>query len=102
GGGRSMTKTAVRLDDKYAREEGRIYLSSLQALVRLPLEQRRRDAAAGLNTAGFITGYRGSPIGVYDAALWGAQQQLTEHHVHFRPGVNEELAASSIRGTQQL
>jgi indolepyruvate ferredoxin oxidoreductase len=97
-----MTKTAVRLDDKYVQERGRIYLSSLQALVRLPLEQRRRDIAAGLNTAGYISGYRGSPIGVYDAALWAAQEQLDEHHIHFQPGVNEELAASSIRGTQQL
>jgi indolepyruvate ferredoxin oxidoreductase len=97
-----MTKTAVRLDDKYVQERGRIYLSSLQALVRLPLEQRRRDLAAGLNTAGFITGYRGSPIGVYDMALWMAQEQLNQHHIHFRPGVNEELAASSIRGSQQL
>lgn len=97
-----MTKTAVRLDDKYVQEQGRIYLSSLQALVRLPLEQRRRDVGAGLNTAGYISGYRGSPIGVYDAALWAAQKQLEQHHIHFRPGVNEELAASSIRGTQQL
>jgi indolepyruvate ferredoxin oxidoreductase len=97
-----MTKSAVRLDDKYVQEQGRIYLSSIQALVRLPLEQRRRDRAGGLDTAGFITGYRGSPIGVYDAALWGAKRQLEEHHVHFRPGVNEELAASSIRGSQQL
>jgi indolepyruvate ferredoxin oxidoreductase len=97
-----MTKTAVRLDDKYLEERGRIFLSSTQALVRLPLEQRRRDAAAGLNTAGFVTGYRGSPIGVYDSALWAAREQLDRHHVHFRPAVNEELAASSIRGTQQL
>lgn len=95
-----MTKTAVKLDDKYLQTEGQIYLSSLQALVRLPILQRRRDVAAGLNTAGFITGYRGSPIGTYDAALWAAQEHLDANHIRFLPGVNEELAASTLKGTQ--
>jgi indolepyruvate ferredoxin oxidoreductase len=97
-----MTKTAVQLDDKFLLDEGRLYLTSMQALVRLPMVQRRRDIAAGLNTAGYITGYRGSPIGTYDAALWAAGKLLKEHHIEFLPGVNEELAATSIRGSQQM
>jgi indolepyruvate ferredoxin oxidoreductase len=97
-----MTKTAIQLDDKYVQEDGRLYLTSMQALVRLPIVQRRRDVAAGLNTAGFITGYRGSPIGTYDAALWAAGKLLEENHIEFLPGVNEELAATSIRGAQQM
>lgn len=77
-------------------------MSANQALVRLPLDQARRDRALGLNTAGFISGYRGSPLGVYDSALWAAQPLLDEHNIVFKPGLNEELAASSIRGTQQI
>src|SRR6516165_6067145 len=97
-----MTKTAVTLDDKYTQSGGRVFLSSNQALVRLPLDQARRDRAAGLKTAGYISGYRGSPLGVYDAALWGAQKLLDEHDIRFVPGLNEELAATAIRGTQEL
>src|SRR5438067_12756637 len=97
-----MTKTVTTLDDKYLQEGGRVFLSSNQALVRLPLDQARRDRAAGLKTTGFISGYRGSPLGVYDAALWAAQKLLDEHDVRFAPGLNEELAATSIRGTQEL
>jgi len=77
-------------------------MTSNQALVRLPLDQARRDRSLGLNTAGFISGYRGSPLGVYDSALWGAQQYLDEYNIVFRPGLNEELAISAIRGTQQI
>ncbi|MCC6197561.1 MAG: indolepyruvate ferredoxin oxidoreductase family protein, partial [Burkholderiales bacterium] len=73
-----------------------------QALVRLPLEQRRRDVAAGLNTAGYVSGYRGSPLGAYDQALLRARGQLETHHVRFVPGLNEDLAATAIWGTQQL
>jgi indolepyruvate ferredoxin oxidoreductase len=97
-----MTKTAVQLDDKYTQEDGRLYLTSMQALVRLPLVQHRRDKAAGLNTGGYITGYRGSPIGTYDGALWAAQHLLDEANITFVPGINEELAAASIRGSQQM
>jgi indolepyruvate ferredoxin oxidoreductase len=97
-----MTKSVVRLDDKYTQAGGRVYLSSIQALVRLPLDQARRDRAAGLRTTGFISGYRGSPLGTYDAALWAAQKLLDEHDVRFQPGLNEELAATALRGTQQL
>lgn len=88
------------LDDKYAKLDGRIYLSGIQALVRLPMMQRLRDEAAGLNTAGFISGYRGSPLGTLDEALWRAQNHLDKHHVKFVPGVNEELAATAVWGTQ--
>ncbi len=77
-------------------------MNANQALVRLPLDQARRDRAAGLKTAGYISGYRGSPLGVYDSALWGAQKLLDEHNIVFRPGLNEELAISAIRGTQEL
>jgi indolepyruvate ferredoxin oxidoreductase len=76
-------------------------LSGTHALVRLPLLQRVRDAAAGLNTAGFISGYRGSPLGGYDQALQKAKQHLDRHHISFVPGVNEELAATAVWGSQQ-
>ena len=80
---------AVTLDDKYVQESGRIYLTGSQALVRLPLEHRTRDVALGRNTAGFISGYRGSPLGIYDLALWQAEKYLKAAHIHFQPGVNE-------------
>ena len=97
-----MTKTVITLDDKYLQASGRVSLSSNQALVRLPLDQARRDRAAGLKTAGYISGYRGSPLGVYDSALWSAQKLLDQHAIRFVPGLNEELAVSAIRGTQEL
>ncbi len=93
---------AVTLDDKYLSDEGRVYLTGTQALVRLALAQRRRDLDQGLNTAGFISGYRGSPLGGYDSELWRAKPHLEAHHVHFQPGVNEDLAATAVWGSQQL
>ncbi len=93
---------SVTLDDKYALGQGRAFMSGVQALVRLPMLQRQRDQAAGLNTAGFISGYRGSPLGGYDQALLGARKHLAESHVVFQPGVNEELGATAVWGTQQL
>ena len=92
----------ITLDDKYTATSGRVYLSGPQALTRLPIMQARRDAAAGLNTAGFISGYRGSPLGVYDLALWQAERFLREHRIHFQPGINEDLAATSVWGSQQV
>jgi len=92
----------VTLDDKYTLEHGRVYLSGVQALVRLPLMQRARDRSAGLNTGGFISGYRGSPLGNYDSALWRARSHLVAENVHFEPGLNEELAATAIWGSQQV
>ena len=97
-----MTKSATTLDDKYRQLAGRVFLSSNQALTRLPLDQARRDRAAGLKTAGYISGYRGSPLGVYDSSLWAAQKLLDAHAIRFVPGLNEELAVSAIRGTQEL
>ena len=92
----------VSLDDKYTLDHGRAFMTGTQALVRLPMLQRSRDLAAGLNTGGFISGYRGSPLGGLDQSLWKAKQHLAEHHVTFQPGVNEDLAATSIWGTQQV
>jgi indolepyruvate ferredoxin oxidoreductase len=92
---------AVTLEDKYLADSGRIYLSGIQALVRLMLVQKRRDRLAGLNTAGFVSGYRGSPLGGLDEALWKAEKHLAAHDVKFQPGVNEELAATAVWGTQQ-
>jgi len=94
--------TGITLDDKYRLARGRVFMSGLQALVRLPMVQRVRDAARGLNTAGFISGYRGSPLGGYDLALWHARQYLAAQNIVFQPGVNEELAATAVWGTQQL
>jgi indolepyruvate ferredoxin oxidoreductase len=91
----------LELDDKYARDSGQIFLSGTQALVRLPVMQSARDAAAGLNTAGFITGYRGSPLGGYDIQLRKEAKRLEAARVHFEPGVNEDLAATAVWGTQQ-
>ncbi|MBL8349416.1 MAG: indolepyruvate ferredoxin oxidoreductase family protein [Burkholderiaceae bacterium] len=93
---------SVTLDDKYTLPEGRAFMSGIQALVRLPMLQRQRDAAAGLNTAGFISGYRGSPLGGYDQSLWQARKHLASQNIVFQPGVNEELAATAVWGTQQI
>jgi indolepyruvate ferredoxin oxidoreductase len=92
----------VSLDDKYTVASGRVYLTGVQALTLLPMLQRRRDLAAGLNTAGFVSGYRGSPLGGLDLALWQARPHLEKHHVRFQPGVNEDLAATAVWGTQQV
>jgi len=92
----------VSLDDKYTATSGSIFLSGIQALVRLPLLQYLRDQKAGLNTAGFISGYRGSPLGGLDEALWKAQPHLEAHKVKFQPGTNEDMAATAVWGTQQV
>ena len=97
-----MALAAVTLDDKYALEEGRVYLTGTQALVRLPMMQRQRDVAAGLNTGCFIAGYRGSPLGAFDQALWSAQRFLDKNHIKFQPAINEEIGATSVWGTQQI
>ncbi|MGH8692462.1 MAG: indolepyruvate ferredoxin oxidoreductase family protein, partial [Burkholderiales bacterium] len=98
-----MTDLAkASLEDKYTLDSGRVFLTGQQALIRLMMLQRRRDQRAGLNTAGFVSGYRGSPLGGFDQALARAQKHLEAHHVKFQPGVNEDLAATAIWGTQQL
>ncbi len=93
---------SATLDDKYSLDAGRAFMSGVHALVRLPMLQRQRDLRAGLNTAGFVSGYRGSPLGSYDQSLAAAKKHLAAHHVVFQPGVNEELAATAVWGTQQL
>lgn len=97
----SVLDTDYSLEHKYSREQGRIYLSGVQALVRLPLMQRLRDQAAGLDTAGFISGYRGSPLGGFDLELWRARKHLEAAGVKFTPGLNEDLGATMVWGTQQ-
>ena len=92
----------ITLNDKYTASDGRVFLSGTQALVRLPMAQMRRDRALGLNTAAFISGYRGSPLGGYDQELVKARKFLAPLDITFRPGVNEELAATAIWGTQQV
>ncbi len=100
-----MVKTALKrdvtLDDKYVQEEGQVFITGTQALVRLPLEIRKWDKAEGRNTAGFISGYRGSPLARYDQQLWQANKHLKEHHITFTPGINEDLGATAVWGSQQ-
>ena len=97
-----MELAKASLEDKYTVERGRVFLTGTQALIRLLMLQRARDAAAGLNTAGFVSGYRGSPLGGLDQALARAREHLERSHIRFQPGVNEDLAATSIWGTQQV
>ncbi len=97
-----MALKAVTLDDKYVLDSGRVYLTGTQALVRLPIMQRQRDVAAGLNTGCFISGYRGSPLGGLDQALWGARRFIEKNHIRFQPAINEELGATAVWGSQQL
>jgi indolepyruvate ferredoxin oxidoreductase len=93
---------SVTLDDKYVADTGTVLMTGTQALVRLPMLQRELDRIAGYNTAGFISGYRGSPLGGYDQELWRAKKLLATHDIIFQPGVNEDLAATAVWGTQML
>ncbi|MFW9610003.1 MAG: indolepyruvate ferredoxin oxidoreductase family protein [Aquaspirillum sp.] len=97
-----MIRETLSLDDKYTAQTGQVYMTGIQALVRLPMMQRQRDQAAGLNTAGFISGYRGSPLGNVDQAMEKAEPHLKPHHIHFKAGLNEDLAATAVWGTQQV
>jgi len=97
-----MTLKKISLSDKYTLEKGRIFLTGTQALVRLNLLQRQRDLKAGLNTAGYVSGYRGSPLGGVDKEFTNAKAFLEDHHVKFHPAVNEDLAATALWGTQQV
>ena len=98
---KTLPKRQVRLDDKYTVHKGRAYMTGIEALVRLPMLQQQRDQLRGLNTAGFISGYRGSPLGGVDQSLWQAKDLLKKQNIHFQPGVNEELAATAVWGSQQ-
>src|SRR5580704_11153433 len=90
------------LVDKYVAEEGRDVLTGVQALVRMPLVRARLDRAAGRRSAGFISGYRGSPLGTYDTQLDAVSELLRAHDVVVRPAVNEDLGATAVWGTQQV
>ncbi|WJR65307.1 indolepyruvate ferredoxin oxidoreductase family protein [Neorhizobium sp. CSC1952] len=91
----------VSLDDRYTLEKGRILVSGTQALIRLPMIQRQRDLARGLNTAGYVSGYRGSPLASFDREMGKAKKYLDAAHVKFQPGLNEDMAATAVWGTQQ-
>src|ERR1700678_2877519 len=98
----ALARPEATLDSRYTASEGWVYMTGTQALVRLPIQQRLRDAAAGLNTGGYISGYRGSPLGNYDHALWRAKSVLQAHDITFSPGLNEDLAATAVWGSQQV
>ncbi|MCC5858134.1 MAG: indolepyruvate ferredoxin oxidoreductase family protein [Ectothiorhodospiraceae bacterium] len=91
-----------QLSDRMTVEDGWVYMTGMQALVRLPVQQRKRDQAAGLNTGGYISGYRGSPLGRYDMELWAEEERLRSHTIVFQPGVNEDLAATATWGSQMV
>ena len=97
-----MTLHDVALSDKFDLGKERIFVTGAQAIVRMLLMQRERDRLAGLDTAGFVSGYRGSPLGGLDQALWKAKSHLAKNQVVFQPGVNEDLAATALWGTQQV
>ena len=90
-----------KLDDKYTLKDGIRFLTGSQALVRLPIVQKRRDLNNRINTAGYISGYRGSPLGGFDQQILKNKNYLNKHDITFQPGINEELAATSLWGTQQ-
>ena len=100
-GGAQTGLMATTLDSRYTQTSGRVFLNGTQALVRLMLDQARRDAAAGLSTGGMASGYRGSPLAALDQELWHANRQLDAHAIEFIPAVNEDMAATIIAGTQQ-
>ncbi len=93
--------TTYRLEDRYDRNDGRVFLTGTQALVRILFDQARRDRAAGLNTAGFVSGYRGSPLGGLDLEMWRAKKRLAADRITFMPAVNEDLGATAVLGAQQ-
>ena len=96
-----MPRGRVTLDDKFDLAKDRVFLSGTQAVVRLALMQKERDRRAGLNTAGFVSGYRGSPLGGIDQQFWRAEKHLKASDIVFQPGLNEDLAATAIWGSQQ-
>lgn len=98
----SHDRMEMTLSDRYTADSGWLYMTGMQALVRLPLQQRMRDATAGLNTGGYISGYRGSPMGRYDIELWAAEDHLKANNIVFRAAVNEDLAATALWGSQYV
>ena len=93
---------AISLEDKYVKPHGRVYMTGTQALVRMLLAQKQRDESQGLKTGGFVSGYRGSPLGAVDQELWKARKHLDANTIRFTPGLNEELAATAVWGTQMV
>ncbi|MEM6661073.1 MAG: pyruvate ferredoxin oxidoreductase, partial [Pseudomonadota bacterium] len=89
------------LDDRYNRTEGRVFLTGTQALARIMLDQARRDRLAGLNTGGFVSGYRGSPLGGLDQEMWRLKARLKGNDITFMPAINEDLGATAVLGAQQ-
>jgi hypothetical protein len=98
----NTTREPYRLDDRYAARTGHVFMTGTQALVRIVMEQARRDHDAGLNTAGFVTGYRGSPLGAVDQEMWRSATRIAEIGIKFLPAVNEDLAATAALGSQQV
>ncbi|MFZ4607360.1 MAG: hypothetical protein ACOYM5_14000, partial [Caulobacter sp.] len=96
-----MRHDNVTLDDKYLLENGRAYITGVQALIRVMLDRRRLDLRDGLNTAGFVSGYRGSPLGGLDQQAGRAGKLLASHEIVFKEGLNEDLAATAVWGSQQ-
>ncbi|MDR5734199.1 indolepyruvate ferredoxin oxidoreductase family protein [Caballeronia sp. LZ025] len=93
---------SISLEDKYVKPHGRVYMTGTQALVRMLLAQKQRDESQGLKTGGFVSGYRGSPLGAVDQELWKARKHLDANAIRFTPGLNEELAATAVWGTQMV
>ncbi|MEW6639120.1 MAG: indolepyruvate ferredoxin oxidoreductase family protein [Pseudomonadota bacterium] len=99
---KSFGGDGYQLEDRYTRDSGRVFLTGTQAIVRITLDQARRDRAAGRNTAGFVSGYRGSPLGGVDLEFWRAKDLAEVHNIAFMPAVNEDLAATAVLGSQQV
>ena len=97
-----LDKSAVTLESRFVDNDQPVLLTGIQALLRLLLEQRRLDEQSGLHTAGFVSGYRGSPLGGLDRELWVQKKRMESHDIRFEPGVNEDLAATMVLGTQEL
>jgi Indolepyruvate ferredoxin oxidoreductase, alpha and beta subunits len=97
-----LTRAETTLEEKYTATKGWVYMTGMQALVRLPIQQRLRDMASGRNTGGYVSGYRGSPLGRYDMEMWSAEKLLKQYNIQFRPGLNEDLAATAIWGSQYV
>ncbi|GLR26869.1 indolepyruvate ferredoxin oxidoreductase family protein [Limnobacter litoralis] len=98
----TLAGTHISLNDKYTLPKGRVFLNGSQALVRLTLLQAQLDKKAGLNTGGFVSGYRGSPLGGVDQAFWAAKSHLRQANIQFQPGLNEDLGATAVWGSQQV
>ncbi|HZV92150.1 MAG TPA: hypothetical protein VFF72_02980, partial [Caldimonas sp.] len=98
----TLARPDYRLADNLAGEDGVVFLTGTQALIRLPLMQARLDAARGIDSQGFVSGYRGSPLGMVDQQAWKAKKLLDAAGVKFLPAINEELGATAVLGTQRV